>query len=352
MSGLTRRRFFSAASCLVGSSAIRGGAGQADQGTLARPSVTIAVADYVRYMPFSTGEIRATDMALTVLRGDRSEMLRRATSDPSIHGGETSMAQHVVRLDRGDRSLVAIPVFPLRNFTARDFYTRRGSTLTLERLDGQRVGIYNWVASGAVWYRHLVRHFGRNPADVKWIVGSPDQRTPVTVNSPLPASVTLARSGSSLSDMLLAGEMDAFFAPLPPRQFHPLDGPIVRVVRDFRKVEQQYFARTKCYPPQHVLVFRREVWETDPSIGRKVLDAFDRCERSFQASQRLYPYSTPWQIADLEEAERVIGPDFHGHGLERNRHAVEVFCQGAFDDGLTKRRLAVDEFFAEFLKAS
>jgi hypothetical protein len=77
---LTRRRFFSAASCLVGSSAIRGGAGQADQGTLARSSVTIAVADYVRYMPFSTGEIRATDMALTVLRGDRSEMLRRATS--------------------------------------------------------------------------------------------------------------------------------------------------------------------------------------------------------------------------------------------------------------------------------
>ena len=26
------------------------------------------------------------------------------------------------------------------------------------------------------------------------------------------------------------------------------------------------------------------------------------------------------------------------------------FCQAAFDDGLTKRRVTVDEFFAEFLR--
>jgi hypothetical protein len=46
-----------------------------------------------------------------------------------------------------------------------------------------------------------------------------------------------------------------------------------------------------------------------------------------------------------------MGRDFHAHGLEQNRHAVDVFCQSAFEDGLIKRRVAVDEFFAEFLKA-
>ena len=46
-----------------------------------------------------------------------------------------------------------------------------------------------------------------------------------------------------------------------------------------------------------------------------------------------------------------MGADYHAHGMEKNRHAVDTFCQGAFDDGLTKRRITVDEFFAEFVEA-
>jgi len=26
-----------------------------------------------------------------------------------------------------------------------------------------------------------------------------------------------------------------------------------------------------------------------------------------------------------------MGRDYHAHGLDRNRHAMEVFCQSAFD---------------------
>jgi hypothetical protein len=55
-----------------------------------------------------------------------------------------------------------IPVFPLRNFTARDIYVAKESTLTPQTLNGRRLGIYNWAASGAVWYRHLVRYFGQD----------------------------------------------------------------------------------------------------------------------------------------------------------------------------------------------
>jgi hypothetical protein len=53
-------------------------------------------------------------------------------------------------------------VFPLRNFTARDISVAKESTLTPQTLNGRRLGIYNWAASGAVWYRHLVRYFGQD----------------------------------------------------------------------------------------------------------------------------------------------------------------------------------------------
>jgi hypothetical protein len=46
-----------------------------------------------------------------------------------------------------------------------------------------------------------------------------------------------------------------------------------------------------------------------------------------------------------------LGRYFHPHGLEKNRHALDVFCQSGFEDGLTKRRVTVDEFFAEFIKS-
>ena len=56
-------------------------------------------------------------------------------------------------------------------------------------------------------------------------------------------------------------------------------------------------------------------------------------------------------MAEVEQTDLLMGPDYHAHGLDKNRHDVDVFCQGAFDDGLTKRRVTVDEYFAEFLKA-
>lgn len=313
-------------------------------------ALTLACADYVRFLPVAAGDVAPRGLTLTWMRGDRNEMMRRVTDEPAVDGGENSMAQHVMRVDRGDRAFVAVPVFPLRNFAARDLYTRRGGP-TGRALVPRRLGIYNWAASGAVWYRHLLRHLGHDTTKISWVVGGPDG--PATVRLPEPAlpNVTAAPAGVSLSDMLLANQIDAFFAPLPPRALHPVDGPIVRVFPDFPAVEQQYFAATRCYPPQHVILLKRSAWERDRAVGRSLVAAFDECETRFEANQRLYPYNSPWLISSVEDAARLMGPAYHAHGLEKNRHAVDVFCQGAYDDGLTKRRVTVDEFFSEFVAA-
>jgi 4,5-dihydroxyphthalate decarboxylase len=76
------------------------------------------------------------------------------------------------------------------------------------------------------------------------------------------------------------------------------------------------------------------------------VDAFTRSEAMFEAAQREFPYNSPWLIEEVEDTARVLGTDYHAHGLEKNRHAVDTFCQAAYDDGLTKRRVTVDEFFS------
>ena len=179
MNGVSRRAFLTTTGAAAGALA-----SPAVARASRAPALILTCANYVRFLPIAAGDVRPADLALTWVRGDRNEMLRRATDDPGVDGGETSMAQHIQRLDRGDRSLVAIPIFPLRNFTARDLYTRPGTSIAAAALGGRRLGIYNWAASGAVWYRHLLRYLGNDTKKVEWIVGGVDG--PATVRLPSP----------------------------------------------------------------------------------------------------------------------------------------------------------------------
>jgi 4,5-dihydroxyphthalate decarboxylase len=338
---LSRRQFFGTAAAVTAFPRAR---------AASAPRLTLTCADYLRFTPLATGDFRPNGFELNWVRGPRNEMLNRAASDPTVDGGEASMLGHLLRVDRGDRSLVAVPVFPLRNFTARDVYVRKGSSLTPRALNGRSIGIYNWAASGAVWYRHLLRYWEQNPSAMKWTVGGTDEPAKVEARAPHPPHVADAPSDKSLTDLLLSNQIEAFFVPIPPKKYHRSEGPIVRLAPDFPTVEKRYFEKTGCYPPQHVLVLRREVWERDPSVGGKLVEAFEECETRFQEGQHLFPYATPWLMAEVEETDLVMGRDYHRHGLEKNRHAIDVFCQSAFDDGLTKRRVTVEEFFAEFVK--
>jgi 4,5-dihydroxyphthalate decarboxylase len=186
---------------------------------------------------------------------------------------------------------------------------------------------------------------------MKWVVGGTDEPRPIVARAPLPDYVTNAPANKSLTDLLLEGELDAIYVPIPPKKYHPIDGPIVRLISDYRSVEKRFYEQTRCFPPQHVLLVRKEAWERDPSVGRRLVETFSQCEAKFQEDLHLFPYTTPWQIAEVEETDLLMGADFHAPGLEKNRHEVDVFCQGGFDDGQTERRVTVEEYFAEYLQA-
>jgi 4,5-dihydroxyphthalate decarboxylase len=323
---------------------------------MAEPSITLTCADYARVLPLVTGEIKPEGIDLTMILGrrgswpDRAEMLRRAVQDPSVQGGEWSMAQYLYRIDKGDRRYVGLPVFPLRNFTARDLYVRRGGPIQgPQDLAGGRVGMYSYTASGSIWYRHFLRFLGLDPAAIEWWIGDIDTPWSAPMDVTLPPGVKAPAAGRSLSDMLVAGELDAIYSPPRPRAYHPTEGRIARLFPDFRDVEAEYFRATGAFPPQHLIVLRRETWEAHPWIARSLTEAFIACNDSFTAAQRSFPYATPWLEAELEATTAVMGDDFHPYGVERNRAQIDMFAGEAFRLSLTSRRVTVEEYFADFL---
>jgi len=320
--------------------------------------IALTCGDYARLMPLTTGEVKPKGIALTMILGQRgswparAEMLRRAVQDPEVQGGEWSMAQYLYRIDQGDRRFVGLPVFPLRNFTARDLYVRRGGPINRpEDLAGRRIGMYSYTASGSLWYRHFLRFVGLDPATIEWWIGdidTPWSATPMDALK-LPAGVKTPAPGRSLSDMLLAGDLEAIYSPPRPQAYHPVSGPIARLFPDFRGVEQEYFRRTGAFPPQHLMVLRREVWEANRWIARSLTDAFVACNDAFTAAQRGFPYATPWLEAELEDTAAVMGDDFHPYGYEANRAQIEMFAGEAHKLGLTRRQITPEEYFADYL---
>src|SRR5438874_12375434 len=132
--------------------------------------ISLTRADLARVLPLATGAVKPEGFPLTPIisgRGPwrgRAEMLRRAVQDPDVQGGEWSLAQYLYRIDKGDRRYVGLPVFPLRNFTARDLYVRRSGPIREPAdLAGKRVGMYSYTASGSIWYRHVLRFVGLDP---------------------------------------------------------------------------------------------------------------------------------------------------------------------------------------------
>jgi 4,5-dihydroxyphthalate decarboxylase len=316
---------------------------------------TLTLADYARIMPLASGAVTMEGTTLNVVTGrqgswpDRAALLSRAVNDPTVDAGEGSMGLHLARIGRGDRRFIALPAFPLRNFTARDLYVAKGSGFTTPKdLIGKRVGMYSGNASGSIWYRHFLQWCGVEADRIQWLIGNVDVPQITQAGGfDFPPHVKAAPEGQALSEMLIAGEIDALYSPPRPTKYHPTEGPIVRLIGDIRGTEMRYFAETKVYPPQHLVLMRRDVWEKDKSLARRLTDAFIRNNEYFEAQNRSFPYVTPWH--DLEN--EVMPEGMHADGLEPNRHTMELFCAMGHALGLTEKLVSVDDYFAEYLES-
>ena len=314
---------------------------------ITRPAVTIATRDYDYVFPLALGDVKADGADLTLVHA--FDALERFRADPAMHGGEASFSQYVHRIAAGDRSLVGLPVFIMREFRHRCFFVRRDRGLTdVAHLAGCRVATDAWSASGNTWSRAILRERGVPLESVRWLVGPVDPGDPVRPTGALPTGVEAAPRGRALSELLLAGEIDAIMCPWPPRAFHEPASGMTRLYVDYRTAERDYYRRTGIYPAHHVVVLRREVVEQHPWLAGSVFTAFVRARERSEENHRVLHESSPWLLADLEEQDALMGAGFKPYGYRENRAMVAAFCEEQFAQGLIREPLHPDALFADF----
>jgi 4,5-dihydroxyphthalate decarboxylase len=59
----------------------------------------------------------------------------------------------------------------------------------------------------------------------------------------------------------------------------------------------------------------------------------------------------PWAAAIADEIATNYGPDPYPYGIEESRPTLEAFCRYAHDQGVTQRRMTIDDLFPREVRA-
>lgn len=308
-------------------------------------TVTVACGRYDRVQDLFEGRVDTDGLVLRPVHpsGGAPEIFFRSTRYAEFDVTEMSFSSYLTSLDTVERPFVAIPVFLSRAFRHGNiFVSERSGIRHADELRGKRVGVSEYGTSASVWIRGMLNdEYAVQPRDMQWFSRREEKleadRGGVVINS-LP--------GGSLDAALVSGEIDAVIGSMRIRG----EG-VRRLFEDHRTVEAEYYRRTRIFPIMHVLAIRRDLYEAQPWIARTLYKAFAEARLlclDRMAKTSVSPYMLPWVTDYLEEQRQALGEDIWSYGLDANVATVEAFARYAHEQGLTSRRIGVEDMFVPY----
>jgi 4,5-dihydroxyphthalate decarboxylase len=330
-----------------------------ESGGTARVHLTLATTDYDHVRDLVNGVVRPEGTVLTAFVLPVEEIFYRFIKNREWDVSEMSFGKFIGYASQGNSPFVGIPVFPSRVFRHSAFYVRSDRGISTPKdLEGKRVGIPEWAQTAGIYARgYLSETAGVDLRKIHWVQAGMNQAgREEKVEFKLPAGIQYEqRRDTSISDMLLSGEVDAAISARVPDAFGKGAGKIVRLYPNYRVEEMRYHADTGIYPIMHVMAMRRAVFERYPWVAMNLFKTFDEAKRrSLERIQDLTAsrIPVPWAAAIASEWGEKIGDDPFPYGLEENRKTLDAFCRFAHAQGVTEKRLTPDELFPKEVRSS
>ncbi len=314
--------------------------------------LSLAISYYDHVSDLLRGRVRPDGIQLMTNELPVEEIFFRMISFAEWDVAELSMAKYVSLVGAGASPFRAIPVFPSRMFRqSAIFVATRARIASPQDLAGKRVGIPEWAQTAGVYARAYLQHqCAVRLEDIHWVqsgVNQPGRFEKVDLS--LPAGVGIERvNDRSLNDMLLAGEIDAIISAREPLAFIEQSPQIARLWPDYRALEEAYYRSTGIFPIMHVIVINARKLARYPWIARNLFQAFEEAKaNSVRQAVRAGTsrFSFAWSHHAAQEAAKVFGDDCWPYGVEPNRRTLEAFTQFCYEQGVTRRKVRVEELF-------
>lgn len=316
--------------------------------------LSLACWRYDRTEALANGSVRPDGIDLNFMALDVEETFFRMLRNQEFDVAELSLSSYCVTLGRENPPFIAIPVFPSRFFRhSCIFVSEKSGIKEPADLVGKRIGVPEYQMTAPVWIRGILQdEYGIDPASVTYCTGGEEQPgREEKLKLDLPEKFKLEPIGpeQTLSRLLADGEIDALHTARAPSTFYSEKGKVRRLFPNFVDVEKAYFSKTGIFPIMHVIAIRREVYEQNRWIAQALYKAFTEAQR--QAYEDLLVSASlktmlPWQIASVEDTITTLGSEWWPYGIDKNRHVIETFTRYHHEQGLSPRKLTVEEMFA------
>jgi 4,5-dihydroxyphthalate decarboxylase len=314
--------------------------------------LSLACGSYDRTAALADGRVQVEGVDLNLFHLSAEETFFRMIRNQEFDVAEMSLSTYAMLVERGS-PFVAIPVFPSRAFRHNGVYLNsRTSISSPEELAGRVVGVPEYQITAAVWIRGILSDRHGVPVDsISYRTGglrSPGRQEKVQI-APPGIDIQPISPHTTLTEMLLHGDIDALYSPHPPAPFMHGDPRIRRLWPNAHEVEAQYFRETGIFPIMHAVVIRREVYEQNRWLARSLFKAFTEAKQL--AEDKIGEPGTlanmlPFGYAEAARTRELMGADFWPYGLEPNRLVIDTLMRYMHEQGLLDRSPAAEELFA------
>ncbi|KIW91092.1 uncharacterized protein Z519_07986 [Cladophialophora bantiana CBS 173.52] len=318
-----------------------------------------ASALYDRMVPLAMGEVQPAGLSVNFIDVHHPrDIFDRMIANQEFDASELSSSEYITRHVAGDRTFIALPVFPSRVFRHSFIVVNKDRIKEPKDLNGKRIGVQLYTMTAAVFIRGLLQHeYGVDISSIEWVEGKmegPGSHGKPSALKPLkPINITQNTDPTkSLSDLLEAGEIDATIGADIPACLGKAPH-IDRLFPDFKKVEMDYYKRTGIFPIMHLVAMRRDYYDQNRFAASALFNALDDSKelaRKRMESTGALRYMLPWLPQELDEIHEVFGEDCWPYGIEENRKTLEALVQYLHDQSMIERKVPIEELFAPVRK--
>lgn len=316
--------------------------------------LTLACPPYDRVHALMDGTVVPEGIDLNFLPMVVEEVFWRQLRYGEFDVSECSLSSYTMLRAKGDDRFIAIPVFTSRFFRHSCIFinTHKGIKRP-EDLKGKTVGVPEYQMTASVWQRGILAdEYGVYPRDISWRSGGqeePGREDKIIMSLPPDVHHESIPADKTLAQMLDKGEIDALFCAFTPSCFKNGSPNVARLFPNYREVEEDYYKRTVIFPIMHTIVIRRKIYEAHRWVAMSLYKAFCKAKEivlgNYSITSALYT-TLPWMVDEVERSCNILGNDFWQYGIEPNRKTLETFLRYHYEQGLSNKRMTVEELFA------
>ena len=317
-----------------------------------------------RVEPLMNGTIKAEGIEIIPTYSHPSETFWRQLNFQEFEVAEMSMSSYLIARSRGV-DMIALPVFPSRRFFhAEQSYHVDSGIKEPSDIIGKRIGVGEYQQTAALWARGVLDHdFGVSQYKVHWYMERTDELSHggATGFSP-PPGISFHRipPNKSMATMLVNHEIDVA----------PIGGHLSRAVNvidrsthirgsdgDWSKVKplfpdeiaeaKRFVAKYGFVPVNHTYIIRGDVHRANPGLAIKLYNAFVTAK--VQAAETILeriPAALVFSQEFLSMTRDILGDDPFPYGIKANKAMLDTIAGYSHEQGLTPRKMNVEELFA------